>query len=108
MLILLLKYIDVFLLFLQVYGINSIKNYMHDITRKAKLDTHMELTNISARKHMIGTCRKAAVPDGTTMKVSHLVWIKLIPVWCQTILLKCFYFLFWHFQINFISGNSLL
>jgi hypothetical protein len=97
-----------FLLFLQVHGINSIKNYMQGITRKAKLDTHMELTNISARKHMIGTCRKSAVPDGTTMKVSHLVWIKLIPVWCQTILLKCFYFLFWHFQINFISGNSLL
>ena len=54
----------------QPHGINSIKRYMQVISRKAGLSTDTELTNISARKHMITTCRKAGVPDGTTMKVN--------------------------------------
>ena len=57
---------------------NSINTYMKGITTKAVLDTDAELTNISARKHMIGTCRKSSVPDGTTMKVDIYVKNHLI------------------------------
>jgi hypothetical protein len=53
----------------QIHGLNSIKGYMKSITKAAGLPSSVGLSNISARKHLIGTCRKAGVPDGTTVKV---------------------------------------
>ena len=50
---------------------NSIKMYMNKITTKAGFKTK-QLSNISARKHLVGQCRKAGVPDGTTMKVASV------------------------------------
>ena len=43
---------------------------MKNICSKAGLE-NKGLSNISARKHLLSTCRKAGVPDGTTMKVSN-------------------------------------
>ena len=39
---------------------------MQSIVKKAGFEAN--LTNISARKYLVGTCRKAGVPDGTTIK----------------------------------------
>jgi len=37
-------------------------------------DARKSLTNVSSRKHLVTTCRRAGVPDGTTVKVHTFVY----------------------------------
>ena len=55
----------------QPHGINAIKQYMHAIVEKAGIPDDVSLSNISARKHLVSTCKRAGVPDSTTIKVRH-------------------------------------
>ena len=54
----------------QVHGLASIKDYMKNMVRAAGLGKDITLTNISALKHLVTTCRKSGVPDGTIARVN--------------------------------------
>jgi hypothetical protein len=43
---------------------------MKKMVEAAGIPNDVRLTNISARKFLLSTCRKAGVPDSTTIKVS--------------------------------------
>jgi hypothetical protein len=53
----------------QPHGINSLQKYMHIIVNKAGIAKDVTLSNISVRKHLVSTSKKAGVPDSTTIKV---------------------------------------
>ena len=56
--------------------VNSLKGYMKKILIKADRPTDVRLSNISVRKHLVSTCKRAGVLDSTTIKVYILIKIK--------------------------------
>ena len=53
---------------------------MKSIAAAAALPSHIKLKNISARKYLVATCRKAGVPDGTAMKVGLIITLKVLKL----------------------------
>ena len=55
----------------QAHGKNSLEKYMRVLCDMAGLPKDISLSNISARKHLVTTCKAAGVPDSTTIKVKN-------------------------------------
>ena len=55
----------------QPHGKNSLEKYMRELCDMAGLPKDISLSNISARKHLVTTCKAAGVPDSTTIKVNN-------------------------------------